>query len=175
MLNKIILSFVLVAVLFGCSTEKQFKKQKKKATDFFLLNRPELAKLCNQEFPDIPVKVVPGDTILKTDTIVIPGPKFVCPDSVTTLDCPPSKLIKDTKIIRDSVFIKDTDKEYILNTQIQKLTSEKEIIKINLEEVKEKLRISDNKKTQWFWMLIALVAINVIYFGFKIYLKFQKP
>mgnify|MGYP001020439747 CR=1 FL=1 len=161
--------------LLGCNAERQFQKQKKKATDFFLLNRSELAELCDREFPEVPVRVVPGDTIKNSDTIFIPGPKLVCPDSVTTLDCPPTKIIKDSIIIRDSVFYKDTDREYILNTKIEELASEKEVIKLVLEQTKDSLRVSDNKKTQWFWVLIALAAINVIYFGFKIYLKFQKP
>lgn len=71
MLSKLVLSVLVCIVciaLLGCSAEKRFQKQKKKATDFFLLNRPELADLCNREFPDIPIKVVPGDLKVKTIT-----------------------------------------------------------------------------------------------------------
>lgn len=165
----------LTILLIACNAEKRFQKQKKKATDFFLLNRPELAELCDKEFPDIPVKVVPGDTLKKTDTIYIPGPKLVCPDNVTALECPPTKIIKYSIVIHDSVFYKDTDSEYILNSKIQILTSEKEDLKQKFEAVKDDLRDSNNKKTKWFWMLIGLAVANAIYFGMKIYYKFAKP
>lgn len=172
---KIIGLLCIATLLASCSAEKQFQKQKKKATDFFLLNKLELAELCDSEFPDIPIKIIPGDTIKKIDTLYIPGPKLVCPDSVTTLICPPSKIIKNTQIIRDSVFVKDTDKEYILNTKIKTLTVEKDEINQKFEKAKDDLRDSDKKKTQYFWMLIGLAVAILVYIGTKIYLKFVKP
>lgn len=172
-MKSIILSAILI-VLAGCNVEKRFQKQKKKATEFFLLNRPDLAELCEREFPDVPFKVIPGDTITKTDTLFVPGPKLVCSDSIV-LDCPPSKIIKDTKIVKDSILVKDTGEIFLLNFQIGKINAEKESIKKLLDENKESLRESDNKKTQWFWMLITLAVANFIYFGMKIYLKFAKP
>lgn len=160
--------FICILFLFiGCSQQKRLQKQKQQAENYYLLNKPDLARLCAKEFPAETIQIVQGDTIQKTDTILVSGPKLICPDS-SFVECPQTKIIKELKIITDTIIKIDASKIYLLQNTIEKT---QQIVKLQEDEnriLEKQLLESDKKKTKFLWILIALAAVNILYFIFKI-------
>lgn len=169
------LILILVSILFfaSCSTQKRFDRQKAKATNFFLLNKSELAKLCKDEFPSNPAEHISTNVIKDTTIIVLPGIEKECEKQGQILKCPDCKEIKITETIIDSVKILDTVSVRLLKDELDKSIFESKEKTQKIDQLSLKYYEEKAAKSKYLWILIALASINVVYIVFKIYSKFR--
>lgn len=157
----IITSFLL---LFGCKVTEE------KARNYYLKNKGELANLCADCLPVKESEIIKGDTVIKLDTITKIDTTVVtvdCSDG-TTVDCPPNKTVYRTLYshITDTIKVRDTAKEYHLNSELSKEQQAHEKTKEKLTEV----TYSRYKYRKYFFILLIVV---VAFVGLKIFLKFK--
>lgn len=126
-----------------------------------LQNKPVLAELCSDVFPVEISEIIKGDTVRIVDVEIIPGVDIVCPEPTPenpkpSVKCPDCERETITLTVHDTIKVRDTAKEFFLNSEVEKSRS-----KIN--ELSEK---NDHLKSLlWrfgligFVLLLALISI----------------
>src|SRR5690606_22670174 len=116
----------------SCVTEK-------KARNWAYSHKEKLAEWCADCFPVKPSEVIKGDTITIVDSVVRVDSIRVqvdCTDG-TKADCPPNKTI--TKEIKthstDTIKIRDTAFEYVLETKVKEVNIENDKLKKDLDDM----------------------------------------
>lgn len=164
--------FIIIAslLLTGCATEK-------KAVKFFQSNPLKLAELCANAFPpkieyrEGKTIVLPGDTVvLKGDSVLVQAD---CPDGTKApVKCPPSEkeIIRILMLKTDTLFDENHPKMKFLELKLRETEDRELIAKQTIESLSAEL----SKWKKWFFILVAVVAVRVVWWlisfikGFKI-------
>lgn len=158
--------FFLLIFIAGCATTER------KAKNYYLENKDQLAKLCSDCFP-VKTEFRPGKPIqLPADTVFVKGlPVIVrgdCPDGTKVdVPCPPSDTIKMyiPVQIRDTLIQADSAAIYYWQSEHKKVYEEK--LGVELKRAED---IADKKfYRKWFFILAGAIAIFIIYKGYRFY------
>lgn len=155
MIRLLILSSVFL--LISCATTE------KKAKNYYLNNKDQLAQLCSDCFPvkESEIKIdsifIKGKTITRTDTV-----QGDCPDGTKVkIPCPKCKEnTPDTIIVYKEVKVRDIAHEYVLESKIKE--SNEQLTLTTDKYTKEKEKSAGRLK----WLLI-LIGLNIGYIGFR--------
>lgn len=163
-MKKLILILLSALTIVGCKVTEE--KARKYAYD----HKDKLAEWCADCFPVKTIEIIKGDTIYKLDTITRVDNNIItvdCPDG-TVLKCPPNKTIYKTlhSHSTDTIKVRDTAKEYHLNSELSKEQKEHEKTKEKLTEITE----SRNKYRKYFFISLGII---VAFVGLKLLLKFK--
>lgn len=162
-MKKLILILLSVLTIVGCKVTEE--KARKYAYD----NKDKLAEWCTDCFPvkELDIKTdsifIPGKTITRIDTV-----QGKCPDgTIIEMPCPPAKeKTPDTIRIVKNIKVRDTAKEYQLNSELIKEKKEHEETKEKLTEIIE----SRNKYRKYFFISLCII---VAFVGLKLVSKFK--
>lgn len=135
--------------------------QQKIAKRYYQDNKGELAVLCDDEFPNEPIKIIQGETIIKTDTVKIPGQVIPCPEPTPdnphpTITCPPNTIIKTVEHRVDTLQVVDQQRIKALEFQYQKCLINEGIVKAENERLKKENKL-------YFWILVALGGVGLFF------------
>lgn len=156
--------YILVAlILTGCATTE------KKAKNYYLNNKDQLAELCLDCFEDKKeIEYIKGDTIIKLDTLLKTDSVKVqipCPDG-TIIDCPPSI----TKYITQHSHSTDTlyrDRWQTL-AELELFKGKSSDLKAQLVEVNTLYQKEKESRKSLQKYFIVLFGINAVYVIFRI-------
>ena len=169
-MNKIIIICMALFLTSCVSLEKQFLKDKVKATELCKIHFPTLEKESKEiiryktdtitikgDSIECPIKTIVKDTIIngKSETKIVYVP--------TKVKCPDSKIIRDTIETTKEFIIKDTSSEVILNDR------EKQLIEkdYKVKELENKL----SKKNRHLFYIYLVISLYVGYNAIKFYIK----
>lgn len=168
---KTILTIACALLFTGCVTEQKLKKS---ATEYFQTHQVELAKLCDQEFPIPEIQYIPGDTIVRYQSIIHPGVYIPCPEPTEenpkpVVKCPESK--SETKYIyrTDTVKIADSRQIFIYQNELKAVNQRNEALAMENNILKDDNREAKNARNNWMWAFIVLAVINCAFIAFKIF------
>jgi hypothetical protein len=163
----LVLILLFLFGLSGCMTEKNLQKHNERFPE-------AAAKYCSDKFPI--TETHKSDTLLTTDTLYQEGPwvdTTVYCDTMfitktVTVKCPPSKIIRDTIRIRDSVRVDNP-------APVTALKLENGRLKKELVQAGQKLT-STKDKLGW-WKIACLITWGILGIGiaFKIGKLSLKP
>lgn len=171
---KHITLLLLALFLFtSCATQRE-NRQRKKANLFFMTHKPELAKLCSDEFPVLPVEIIPGETVTKIDTVRLPGETIDCPEPTPEnprprVKCPDHQIIIRESLRVDTIKIESTAKIYYLNSKIEDLEKENKATHQDLSKVKEQLSKVKNTRNTFLWIILLIAAVGGLFTAFKLF------
>lgn len=160
--------FILIVsvLLYSCITTE-------KATNF-LKKKGELAEICADHYPVIDT-LFPGDTVIVTDTLetfdrdTITVSQIIN-DTLVIIKTPPPKIIRETKIIRDTIVRRDRAREAALE---QQLTDAYKIIGERDKKITELTNdFNDMKKKRNKWRWIVFVIAGAL--GMLVFLRVKK-
>ena len=147
--------------IFGILLISSCVNQQKIAKQYYQDNKGELAVLCDDGFPNETIKIIPGETIIKTDTVKIPGQVIPCPEPTPdnpnpTVTCPPNTIIKTIEHRVDTLQIVDQRHTKSLEFQLQQCVIDKAI-----SEAENERLAKENKL--YFWILVALGGVGLFF------------
>lgn len=152
---------LLMFFLFGCTTER-------KATRYFNEHGYKAAQYCAAAFPVKTDSVfLPGKPIIKSDTTFLPGDSIPCPPqkpgaAPPVVHCPPSLVIRDTIIQRDTLRItkENPAKDSIIAGQAKQI-SEQGI----------RLQIAEDKASHRGWLMWGTWVVLAVAIAGWIFVK----
>lgn len=153
-----VFALLLGFLLCGCVTEHR-------ATRWMDDHGFRAASYCKTSFPCI-LDVRPGDTVLiPGDTILIPGDSVECPpqkigDHPAIAPCPPSRMIRDTILIRDTLTIMDSADIHALRGQLEAQDRE-------LDKAQKMANRLKNGRNTWRSIAIPLIAALLAWVAVK--------
>lgn len=167
---KQLLGILALFLVFSCATRQE------KAHRYFQENKGELAVLCDREFPNDTVRIIIGETIVKTDTLFAEtGTRIPCPETPdggkqTWVECPPAKTVTITKERIDTLVLTDTRKTKALEFQLASVSGELRDAEAENKVLQSKYAAAKKEKNKLLWILIALAAAGL---GFGFYKLFR--
>lgn len=152
--NISIIACIILIILIAfssCTTQK-------KATNWMLNNKGELAILCDDEFPFVP-KYIEGETIIVRDTIPGVPVEIPCPEPTPenpkpSVKCPPCDQVKETHTRIDTVEVESGRKTKALETKLRKAEDGLIVTKAKLEAANKK-----NKNLKGSLILSGVIAL----------------
>jgi len=141
-MNKLVLISILF--LFGCKT-------KEIAWDYE----------CNLRYP-IKEKIIKGETVYSTDTLIEPGLIINCDPIILKAKCPDSKIITKTINRVDTVVKENTAKISLLERTNNELV---EVSKKCIKNASDSLILSQKYIKQRNWLV--LIAFGLLIFAFR--------
>lgn len=150
---------ILIAFLSSCTTQR-------KATKYFNQHGFEAAKYCAAAFPIRDSTIyIPGETVVKSDTVTIEGDSVPCPILPGQIDtffvkCPPSQIIHDTIFRTDTVKVikENTAKDTIIAGLNNKISIQKEKTEVAQQKA------THRGKLMWgTWILLALIICGYFF------------
>jgi len=157
-------SLLIIALLIATASCVSVKKQRSRAHDFFREHPEELARLCADRFPPMPV-YKPGETIIERDTVTIPGDSIPCPEMINPdtgqkerpmVKCPDCQSIRESESRIDTMYLPNTAREAELRLKADRLQAERDLLALREQDAKDKAK-------KRFWYIIALIALIGIY------------
>lgn len=172
-IRLLVISFFILTII-SCASRQE------KAHRYFENNSGELAKLCDDKFPNDTIEIIEGETKVVIDTIYtnniikIPCPPNE-PGSTETIyvECPPEKVIIETREKTDTIMFSDTRKikslEYQLGEKMKEL-----IVKETQNNILHKdLKEAEKDRDKYKWILILLIVVYLGSTAIKLFKKFS--
>lgn len=140
-----------------------------KATSY-LQKKGALAEVCAEEYP-IREVLIPGETIVKTDTVTVEGETVECPisDKPTVVKCPPVKVQVKHSFRVDTLIQENTAKTDMYKQKYFEQVGIANQLTTELSQMKE----SRNKwRSRCIGLFILLGTVIVLYLVMKRYIPF---
>lgn len=186
-LRIVLFSFIMLSLfLVSCATKPT---EKEAAWNYVQTNPTEFAQWCNERFPNVITKVIPGTKETVIDTVLVKGDSIPCPTPtnpnakikvpdkmVTTASekCTPDTIqiadTRDLQIAYDKLKKAEENTEYWLNSYNQQVDQHNKLLNENKDLVDENSSLKVSKSTAW-WITGILGGLIVLFFIYRIFIR----